>query len=161
MADAVAAGGEQLKALARRLRAAGSEGKGLRRGMRKAVTTAVKPMQTAVKGAIEAIPTHGDKHTGLRAAMSKATKIRIRASGSTALVRLEVDPGSMPAGKQKLPALMDGRAGQWRHPYYGHRSSWFDQDSHPYFDRAVDPRIPGVRAAVRAAVKATADSITI
>lgn len=117
-------------------------------------------MQTAVRQAILDIPTHGTKHTGLRAAMAKATKISYHTTGRTIGVRLEVKPGAMPAGKEKLPALMDNRSA-WRHPVYGPHDSptWVDQESHPYFDRTVRPRIAGVREAALRAVQETARSI--
>jgi hypothetical protein len=128
--------------------------------MRRNITTAVKPMQAAVGQNILAIPTHGTKHTGLRAAMARATKISIRTTGRTIGVRLEVKASAMPAGKESLPALMDNRR-RWRHPVYGPSTSptWVTQEAHPYFERAVRPRIAGVREAALRAVTETARSI--
>lgn len=114
-------------------------------------------MKTAVQTAITAIPAKGPKHTGLRSAMRKATKLRVRTTGSQVGVRLEVAPGAMPAGKENLPAYMEGRA-RWRHPYFG-TGTWVGQASHPYFDRTVMPYVVKARRGAELAVKETADSI--
>lgn len=146
-------GAEQLQALARDLRAAGDPGKGLRRELRKNITQAVKPMQAAVQSKAEAIPTTGSGHTGLRAAIAKATRIRTSVS-QKAQVTLEVAPSRMPSGQRSLPARMDGR-GRWRHPVFGNRNVWVNQASHQYFWPAVAPHIQGVRQAVIEAVERT------
>jgi hypothetical protein len=126
--------------------------------MRRNIIEAVRPMKTDVQSAILALPSAGHGHTGLRAAMAKNCKIRIRASGATALVRLEVAP--MSNGRENLPAYMDGEMSPWRHPVHGHRDrKWGEQPAHPFFDRTVRPRLVEVRAAVNAAVKETARSI--
>lgn len=124
--------------------------------MRRNITAAVKPMQSAVKESIAGIPSKGHPGPSLRAAMVKNTKIRIRASGASTVVRLEVAP--LPGSAAELPAYMDGR-GSWWHPVYGNRDRWAHQDPHPYFDRAVMPRLANVRTAVVAAVKETAATI--
>lgn len=162
MGDAAATGGKQLQVLAGRLRAAGSEGKGLRRRMKRSITAAVEPMKKAVQQEIRNIPSAGHEGKSLRAAMVKATKTRIRASGSTALVRLEVAPGLMPKGQDNLPAYMEGQLPRWRHPVFdSSRERWSNesQEPHPYFARTVRPHIIAVRASVVAAVKETTATI--
>jgi hypothetical protein len=148
-------GGNQLRAVARDLRVAGSPGRGVRKKMRRNITAAVKPMQNAVKADALAIPVKGPKSTGLRKAIARGTKIKIRASGATALVRLFVDPRIAP-----LAAYMEGsdgaRAVRWRHPVFGNTDVWVGQSSHAYFAPAVRKHLPAVRKAVVAAVDETA-----
>lgn len=161
--DVRVAGGQQLRAVARDLRAAGGRGRGLRSKMRRNMVAAVKPMQAAVKSNILEIPAAGVKHTGLRRAMARAVKIRITPAGRNPVVRLWVNPALMPANQRSLPPLMEGsdgaRRANWRHPVWGHRDRWVPQGSHPYFARAVMPRLAGVRAAVIAAVSETAAEV--
>jgi hypothetical protein len=155
-------GTKELSRVSAKLRAAGSEGKGLRRTMKRNIVAAVKPMQTAVKANALAIPAKGPDHTGLRRAIARATKIRIGTSSRNTMVRLWVNPALMPAGQETLPAHMEGDSsnGKWRHPVFGHASQpWVGQKSHPYFRPAVAPRIVGVRAAAVAAARETAASI--
>lgn len=156
----IVSGGTQLQRVAVKLRAAGTEGQGLRRRMRKNLVASVKPMQDAVKRNALGIPVKGHGSTGLRKQIARATKIRIRASGRTAVVRLWVNPDLMPAGKWNLPAYMEGE-GDWRHPVFGDSENWVPQTPHPYFKPAVEPRLIGVRQACIAAVKETAATITI
>lgn len=149
-------GGNSLRAVARDLRSAGAPARGIRSKMRRNIVAAVKPMQQAVKSNALAIPAKGPDSTGLRRALASSTRIRIRASGRTALVRLEVD--------HPLSSLMEGSDGarrvNWRHPVWekGARGTapWVSQQSHPFFEPAVTPRIPLVRKAVVAAVEETA-----
>lgn len=151
-------GGAQLHEVARKLRAKGSEGKQIRTGMRKAITAAVEPMKTDVQQAIREIPSKGHDGPSLREQMVKATRVRIVASGRTALVRLEVAGSRMPDGRENLPAFMDGERDRWMHPVYdSSRERWTKtaQPAHPFFARTVRPRLPEVRRAVQAAVKTT------
>lgn len=156
----VVSGGTQLRRIAVKLRAAGTEGQGLRRRMRRNLVASVKPMQDAVRRNALAIPVQGTASTGLRQSIARATQIRIRANGSTAVVRLWVNPDRMPAGQWNLPAYMEGQGRAWRHPVFG-GDTWVTQASHPFFKPAVAPRLIGVRQACIAAVKETAESITI
>lgn len=115
-------------------------------------------MKSAVQDDIRAIPSKGHDGPSLRDAMVKQTKVRIRASGATALVRLEV------AGPGTLPAYMEGIKSRWLHPVWDssrHRWTKTPQAPHPYFRRAVIPHLVDVRAGVEAAVAETAASIRI
>lgn len=156
-------GGQQMRALARDLRAAGSPGRGLRKKLRRNMVAAVKPMQAAVKQNISEIPAKGPASTGLRRAMAHATKIRVNPAGRNPVVRLWVNPDLMPEGQKSLPVYMEGSDGvknmRWRHPVHGHEDRWVSQPSHRYFAPAVMPRIAGVRAACLAAVAATAAEV--
>lgn len=159
---AAVTGGEQLRALGVRLRAAGDGGGQLRRRVRRNIVAAVKPMREDVRRHIDDIPTHGDKHTGLRKAMRDATRIRVATGARNTVVSLEVDRRKMPKGKANLPAYMDGKDGpfgRWRHPVYGNKTNWVTQESHPYFDAPVRAHLTNVREAVVAAVRETAREI--
>ncbi|HET7329155.1 MAG TPA: hypothetical protein VFJ14_17930 [Nocardioidaceae bacterium] len=156
--DIVIEGGERLHAVAAKLRAAGPQGKELRRGMRRAIQETAQPLVEDVKRRALAIPTSGTKSTGLRAAIARATKLEIRASGSADHVSITVRGSLMPPGKSTLPPAMDGTT-RWRHPVYGNANNWVSQDSHPYFTPAVEHADPSITAAVIAVVDATALAI--
>lgn len=150
-------GEEGLRQVARRLRLAGDGGKILRKRMRVAIVAAAKPIRDEARQNALAIPSKGTGHTGLRSAIARATKTRVRMSGRSAMVAVETDPRSMPAGKRNLPSYMEG-LGRWRHPTFG-KAPWKDQPAHPYFFRAAEHHILDARIKVEAAVKMTAREI--
>lgn len=150
-----------MRALARDLRAAGDEGKKLRKRLRATIVAEIKPMQADLKRAASEIPVKGGgRSTGLRKALGKATKIRVLFSARSASATLEVDPKKMPAGQQSLPGYMEGTTPRWRHPVFGHPGvTWQNQKAHPYFYKTVDPKIPGAVVAIEAAAATTAEEI--
>lgn len=150
-------GGTQLRRVGRGLRTAAG-GRVIRKEMRAAIVSSVKPMKTAVQRNARAIPARGPRSTGLRGAIAGATQTSVKASGSTAVVKLWVNPARMPAGQKGLPRLMEGDR-KWRHPLFGNAGHWYSQPSHRYFAPAVQPRIAGVRVAVMAAVARAAAEI--
>jgi hypothetical protein len=146
--DATVRGGEKLRSLSADLRAAGSQGQGLRKELRKQIKIPMASMQRAVQNAIRAIPSKQRKHR-LRYFMARYTKLRMRLSGSNVRVALEVDASLMPPEMRSLPRLME--YGKWRHPVFG-TDKWVSQRHHEYFWVTVRPRIPEVRRAVDAAL---------
>lgn len=147
-------GAEQLRNLARDLRKAGDEGKGLRKDLRRGIRKAAVPMRDGVQRAALAIPAPGGRHSGLRAEIARAVRIQILLSRQPA-VRVLVNGSAMPEGKRALPAYMDGGKKRWRHPVFGNRHAWVSQTPHPYFWRGIEPHIKDARAAVLAAVERT------
>lgn len=150
-------GADQLRAVARDLALVG-DGKVLRKRLRHNITLAVQPMKKDVQAAALAIPAQGSVVTGLRAALARATRLRIRGGGPNTMVRLEVAPSRMPAGQQSLPALMEG-VRPWRHPLFGNTNDWYPQAAHPFFGPAVKRNIGKVELAVLAAVEQTAAEV--
>jgi hypothetical protein len=148
-----ASGSRQLRAIARDLKRAGSP-RGVRLKLRRNITAAVQPMKAQVQANARDIPVHGDKSTGLRQQIAKATRVTISAGTRVVRVRLWVNPKKMPEGKGKLPALMEGDGTKWRHPVYGH-DVWVAQPSESYFRPAIPPHLPGVTAGVLKALDET------
>lgn len=124
-------GAEKLAALARDLKAAGTEGKGLRLALLRQLRVIAKPIQTDVQRNAFNIPAKGPATRGLRVAIMRATRTKVSTSGRTSSVTVIVDPAKMPDGMQGLPALMEGPK-KWRKPVFGNKEVWEDQPTHPY-----------------------------
>ena len=151
-------GGRDLARIVRELRKTG-DGKQLVKQYRKELRAAAKPMVPAVRASIRAIPAASGQHSGLRQRMASATRLSVRTSGRKAEIAVRVDGRKMAPGEGALPAYMDGRKRDWRHPVYGTRV-WVRQEPHPYFDRAIAPIVPRSRVAIRLATDAVAKQIT-
>lgn len=158
-------GSRQMRDLSLDLARAGD--KRLSRKLRRNIVAATKPIKTEVQQNARQIPVHGSRHTGLREALAKATRIRVLASRRNTGVQLIVDGKRMPAqvgkgprsGQQKLPAYMEGTARRWRHPVFGNGEAWVSQPSHPFVAPAVHKHLPEVQASVIAAVSETATEL--
>lgn len=93
--------------------------------LRKDIRTAVRPLIQRAKARVRAIPTHGLKHTGLRAKVAAGVGLRV-ALGRNAGVRVTT---SMPrADMAAIPRGLDSPRG-WRHPVYGNQDNWVRQHS--------------------------------
>lgn len=139
-------GGEDLNRVSHELRAAG-DGKELTKQLRKEIRSAARPLVPLVRSSIRSIPAkRGYSASGLRGAMSRATGLSIRTTGTDAGVVIRVDGRKMPSHAGTLPAYMEGTKPRWRHPVFGNTENWVDQESHPYFYRVV--LLAGIRARV-------------
>jgi hypothetical protein len=147
-------GGNDLKRIAKELRHV-SNGREIRKRLTREIRREAKPIVPRVRSAILSIPSKGEGSTGLRSRLAKATKLQVRTTGRDAGVVIRVDGRKMPAGEGRLPAYMEGTKKPWRHPVYGNRNAWVQQqDSHPYFYRIVIPfGLQAKRAVLRAVEK--------
>lgn len=149
-----------LRDLARDLKAAGEDGKLLRKNLRKRVVAAVKPMKDDARNRILAIPSKGKSKNHLRQNMARALRVKVTISQANSRVRLEVDPRKMPAGQERLPGLMEGEArAPWRHPVFGDTKTWVTQPHHPAFYPAVQANLPKVQTEIQAALNDTAAAL--
>jgi len=148
-------GSEQMRAVARDLRAAGSPARGLRSKMRRNITVAMTPMKKQVQANALAIPVKGPESSGLRVALAKATRISITPGGRNISVALVVDGKKMSEGQQSLPAAMEGEGRPWRHPVFGDDEVWVRQASHPFVAPAILPTVLAAERGINAAVDAT------
>jgi hypothetical protein len=139
-------GGKELEALAGRLAQVPAA---TRTRLRTRMRSAAQPMKTAVQRNAMSIPARGEKSTGLRQALARATKVRTTITPTAVVVRVEVDPSDMPLGQEKLPALMESSG--WTHQVFGRKDTAF-QRGHAYFIPAVNQNLLGMRAAVESAV---------
>lgn len=137
----------------------------IKKRFRKELRAAAAPLVPAVRASIRSIPSkRGYSPDGLRGRMVKATRLEVKTVGKSAGVAIRVDGRKMPSGQKRLPPLMEGEGVQrgrrvdtrWRHPVFGNRNVWVQQDSHPYFFPVV--RMAGL--ASRRAVNKVLDGIT-
>lgn len=149
-------GANQLRELSAKLKEAGN-GRELRTQLRRDITTAMQPMRRDVQSNVEATPSHGSRHTGLRNRIARATRIKVNA-GENPSVSLEVARSLMPEDQQSLPKLLEGR-GRWRHPLFGDEETWINQKSHPYFWKGIRPHLREVREAIVQAVERAFDRL--
>lgn len=128
-----AQGGDQLVALAKRLKAAPKE---LRSGFTKAITKAVVPLKKAAKDAArDRLPQHG----GLARRVAKTTlRHKRKATGAGAGIRIEANTNAV-----KDPLRLDrGRA---KHPTYGHKPWVFQDVRKGWFTDPMQEGAPVVR----------------
>lgn len=133
--------GDRLRALAREFRNH-SDGKQLRKQLRKELKGTGTRILKAEKQAVRALPSKGQNaragRPSTRRQVARATQLRIRMAGPRTGVMVWVNPGRMPAGKETVPGFMEGvRPYQrWRHPVFG-REVWTSQRAMPWFYRTA------------------------
>lgn len=70
---------------------------------------------------------------GLRESIARATGTSVRVSGKTPGLKVKIDPTRhLPPDQRTLPYHLD-QPGGWRHPLFGNRSKWVQQQGKPYF----------------------------
>ena len=144
---------------ARALRRA-SNGRELRKRLRKDITKEAKPVVAAVRKKVKTLPSTGESkrrgRPGLRNRTARATRLQAQMSGRYAGVTIRVDPRKMPPGMHNLPAYLEGRApfDRWRSPNFGRTADeWKQQPPHPYFYAIAERAEPSVKRAVAAGVE--------
>lgn len=141
--DASISGAEQLRALSRDLKAAGSD---LRKQLPKAMREAAKPIITEIRTeALATLPAKG----GLAALVSKSRiTTKTRTTGDRAGVRV-TGVRTKDGGRMDLKALDRGRL---RHKTFGHRP-WVNQAVSPgFWSKPFDRSAPHVRRELLAAI---------
>lgn len=94
---------------------------------------------------------------GLRAAIARGVKVRVKYSGYTTGVRVYIDKSTLPESQQKLPRLLNNPAG-WRHPVFG-GDVWVRQTGQEYWAVTIRRHQDRIRRAVAEAVGETLRSI--
>lgn len=143
-------GAEQLRALAVDLRAAGEEGKGLRRALLASMRAAGKPLAEAAReSARSVLPKRGGLNEWV--ADSKFA-VRNSLTGSKVGMRIVATKGKHD--------LDDIDKGSLRHPVYGNRKKWVGQSvASGFFTKPLEKTAPEVRAALLVAMNVTAHEI--
>lgn len=153
-----------------------ANGKELRRNLTRRLQAevgkpAVRAVQLAVRGIrVKGVKGHGSARRelshrlnrprsrlqgfGLRQAVARTVKSRIKYSGKTVGIRIFSDPRSMPGRQRNLPRHLDNPRG-WRHPVWGNRDRWVRQVGQPYWDKTLRTMTRHAQAAVKAAVNDT------
>jgi hypothetical protein len=147
-------GAEQLGDLAKRLKAEGESGKGMRTQMLRELRAAAKPLAEDAKRAVEALPTKPPQDRGLRAGIAKGVKVRTRTSGRQVGTRITVARFE----GTNLPRKLN--KGTWRHPVFG-TDTYVTQTIKPgWFDRTMRRGAPAVRRRAQRVLSDTAKRIT-
>lgn len=131
---------DDIRRVHERLRSA-ADAKRLRRELVAALRRAAKPAATAAKQAARNLPDNptAPASTGLRRRMASSIGVQVR-GGRNAAVKVRMSRARL--GEQAGAARSTNR-GRWRHPVFGDRDVWVQQESRPgWFDKAV--RIGGV-----------------
>lgn len=131
-------GAEQLRALGADLRAAGSDGAGLRRELLAGMRALGRPLvEKARASAISVLPKHGglnqwvaDSNIVVRNSLSAGSKVGMR------IVSVK--------GAHNLESIDGGRV---RHPVYGHKTTWVGQSvPQGWFSKPLAESAPEVQA---------------
>jgi hypothetical protein len=118
----------------------------IKKALRKHLMETAKPIVEDVRKAALAIPSsRGTGETrkkkgqslGLRASIAAAVKSDFNGTGRGAVVHVRVSRTRFLAvsGRENvsLPYYMEGRRRRpWRHPVFGNRENWVEQDEHPF-----------------------------
>lgn len=128
---------------------------------RKELRTASRPLVPAVRASIRQIPSKRPyRADGLRGQMSRATGVQVKTTGKQASVIIRVDGRKMPPKAKAIQSYMEGLKKPWRHPVYGNREVWVQQEPHPYFYKVMRAAGPRARLAVNRVMDQTSRDIT-
>lgn len=146
----------QLLELRRRLQAAG--GPRLQQNFARRVRRAAEPMKDDLQSTIRGLTISGKgraagKRGGpsptrrpMRATIAGAIRISVRA-GSNPGARVWVDKDLLPKDLRNMPSVIN--TGRIRHPVFGNRRRWAQQDASPlWWDNTVRRHQPRMRAEV-------------
>jgi hypothetical protein len=140
--------GGDLRRISRELRK--MDQKEILKRFRKDLRAAAAPLIPAVRTSIRAIPSkRAYSATGLRGRLSRATTLEVKTAGARANVKIIVTGRKMPDHQKALPAYMEGKRKPWRHPVYGNKNNWVQQQPpSPYFYKVVEAKGPAIRAVI-------------
>jgi hypothetical protein len=166
-------GTDSFTRLAARMRAAGSEGKGLRREITKSLREGAAPLVREARDnvttlnvsgrggasaraaraahalrnrrrASERVKQRAHQRAGLRTTVANAVSAQVKAGGSSPSLRVRAAQAAMPPDQRRLPRYLN--KGSWRHPVFGNDSRWVTQTAPPaWFDDAAKRQGPIVR----------------
>lgn len=143
-----------LAALVRAIRAE-ADGKELRKELAKNMREALKPAAVEAKNAIMAMPTSGIMPTAPALRTSIARKIRpeVKLGGRWSGARVKAFKTKNVRGFPNAPKRTN-RAGGWRHPVWGDREKWVQQEGKiDWFDDAFKGREGRYKEAVEQAME--------
>lgn len=84
---------------------------------------------------------------GLRSSIARGVRTSVRTSGRNQGLRVLVNEKVLPPDQHKLPAYLDSPKG-WRHPLFGDRNYWVQQQGKPYFEVTLLSHGPEYQEAV-------------
>ncbi|MFJ4712723.1 hypothetical protein [Streptomyces sp. NPDC088785] len=142
--------------LQRRLRAAGGEN--IRASMQRRIRRAAEPLrddlQSTMRGLDIAAPPRRGRPGGpspttrpLRATIAESIRISVRTTGGGAGATVWVDKSRLPPDLKKMPETIN--TGRIRHPVYGNRRRWVQQNATPlWWDNTVRRHTPRIEREV-------------
>lgn len=144
----VTGGAEDLAILSRRLKAAGTQGKGLRKELAKRIRDEAKPLRAKAKANARAtLPQRGGLARRVAASRMSVSVTTGRVVGVKIVGRNGYDIRNMDRG-------------QVRKPLFGDRSRWYQQRvPEGWFSDAIEREAPAMRKAAGRAMKDIADKI--
>lgn len=117
----------------------------IQKAMRKRLNAAGRPIVAQVKQAALQIPSkvekgkdQPDKYTdlfSLRRAIAQSVKGRFSGTGKGGVYSIRVSTTDFMAisGRPRtIPYYLEGRKRRWRHPVFGNKENWVDQEAHPF-----------------------------
>ena len=143
----------QLRLLSARLREAGTEGKGLRRELYRAISDAAKPVAAEVGSAGHLRAYLPDPYADVLASdLTVGTQKRFGRNPSVAI---------RARGRAKKRKIRQLDAGTLNHPLFGNRKYWFREQVRPgFFTDPVRKAAPEIRAKVLDAMAETGRKLT-
>jgi len=146
--------GNDLRRISRELRS--MDNKEIKKRFTKELRAVGKPLVPLVRSSIRSIPSkRGYSPQGLRGQLARATRLEVKTVGRQAGVAIRVDGRKMPSHMKSLPSMVEGKK-RFRHPVFGNREAWVNQDPNPYFYSTL--RVAG--PASRRGVSRVLDGIT-
>lgn len=116
----------------------------IQKAMRKRLNAVAKPIVAEVKQAALNLPSKVEaggnpKDYGnlfsLRRAISQSVKSRFSATGKGGVLQIRVSTTEFMAlsGRPRtIPYYLEGRKRRWRHPVFGNKDKWVDQEAKPF-----------------------------
>ena len=116
----------------------------IQKAMRKRLNAVAKPIVAEVKQAALNLPSKvesGGNPKGyenlfsLRRAISQSIKSRFNGTGKGGVLSIRVSTTefmAMSGRPRTIPYYLEGRKRRWRHPVYGDRDRWVDQEPKPF-----------------------------
>lgn len=158
--------GKHLELIVANLKKVGADE--LAKELKQKLRLAAKPLVPLVRAAIAQIPADPNtKRTAarpvgtLRKELSAATKLQMRTTRSMAGINIRVDGRKMPDRAGSVPAYMEGKKPNWRHPVFGNQNVWTNQAeaSHEYFYKTVEPVGEDIKKEIDAVVTSIANKL--
>lgn len=133
--------GEEFRTVAAALRAIDRT---LPTKLRKKLQAAAKPLATAAKAKVKALPRTGRQHTGLYARVARGVKVQSSLSRNP---RVRVVTSMADPREAAIPRGLDTVRG-WRHPVFGDRDNWVQQRGYSWFIETMQDGQPDIQRAL-------------